>query len=1308
MFKGAKKHRQRTNCISLHMSLLCIVISFMLVGIAAAGRDKPTTAQRAAKRHLSRGSKAAQSFAAPTAASAAKKSKPLRRPRPESRSRNFSEVEIAISENLALDDISALPRAPGSNLTVLNNPRRVRVQLPISEIKALVEQGAEVTMLRDFVLVEGPADGTDSLYSDAATLGTCSGTHESASSGFDVDIPVDGIWVGSIIDLSGASAGNTVTCVDVHYEIEASLTGFVYAELSDEDYTIFNYPLVDGVDGYISETETGISAFNGKAVDQWWILWARESYSYGDGYIDYWWIKVYYGSAEPPEPEKDPNACDIEGYKFDDADGNGLWDPGEAGLADWMIYLDTNTNGQYDPGEPNAMTDLQGHYELLDLDPGTYTVAEVMRSGWTQTMPGGNGTYQIIAEPNQVYPDNNFGNTTAPTTATISGYVKTSGGVAIEGVLMSANTGGSDTTDENGYYELTAPTNPWIGSITPSKNLWSFNPSVRNYANLTSNISNQNFTGTYTADTTPTISGFVKSPEDYDIEDVLISASTGETTTTDNDGYYQLTVSTPGPIPVPWEGTITAAKNYWSFEPPVHSLANLTADVSDVDFTGTYTENPTPTISGHVQTSLGEGIENVLIFTDNYGGSTLTDENGYYQLTVPELVRPRLTPWTGTATPYKTDWSFEPTSITYTELHDDISGQNYVGTYIGDGCNSGWIEEWVARYHGNDLELYTDAAQDIAVDNLGNIYVTGSSYNRIDNHGSYDYATVKYDSNGNQLWVARYDGPANGTDGGGGFTGAMSMTVDNSGNVYVTGYSRGEDTYYDYATIKYDTNGNELWVARYDGPGNYTDEPAGIAVDNTGNVYVTGDSGGFDGYDDYATIKYDPNGIELWVARYDGIGNGNDHVNAIEIDEMGNVYVTGGSDSIYDGDCATIKYDSEGNELWVAIYNGDDWDQAEDIALDDLGNVYITGSSVNSAGDDDILTIRYDPNGYEVWVAEYDGPDNNNDNAGTIAVDNFGNVYVSGTSIDNVTGSDYATIKYDSDSGQLLWVATGNGSENRSDYLFDMTLDDYGNVYVTGVSNHLRQTPPAPPLGDYMTIKYAPGSNEPLWIATYQGPPTGVKLATAIVVDNSNNVYVTGDGYSYTTIKYSQCPISVDLDLDNSWMYQNLPGQTTSTLTANSIIDDPSGNSSYSYQWQIIFPSDVDIEPPTVTGGGSSDQSWTFAAPGCDEPTGISDLGETFQVKVTVTGNDQGNTGSAQLQFGIALLGDVNNDTVVNVADRGITNAFWRNGSAGSFTLADCDVNCDGVINVADRGITNAIWRGLLGSNSITNSCPLR
>lgn len=99
------------------------------------------------------------------------------------------------------------------------------------------------------------------------------------------------------------------------------------------------------------------------------------------------------------------------------------------------------------------------------------------------------------------------------------------------------------------------------------------------------------------------------------------------------------------------------------------------------------------------------------------------------------------------------------------------------------------------------------------------------------------------------------------------------------------------------------------------------------------------------------------------------------------------------------------------------------------------------------------------------------------------------------------------------------------------------------------------------------------------------------------------------------------------------------------------------------------------MAPSTVTGGGASDISWTFAAPGCNEPEGLFDSGQAFTVRVTVTGDDYGNTGIAEARFGIVLLGDVNNDAMVNVAG---------------------------------RSIVNAIWRGALGQNSVTSPFPLR
>ena len=198
-------------------------------------------------------------------------------------------------------------------------------------------------------------------------------------------------------------------------------------------------------------------------------------------------------------------------------------------------------------------------------------------------------------------------------------------------------------------------------------------------------------------------------------------------------------------------------------------------------------------------------------------------------------------------------------------------------------------------------------------------------------------------------------------------------------------------------------------------------------------------------------------------------------------------------------------------------------------------------------------------------------------------------------------------------------------------------------------------------------------------------------------------------------IKTSQDPrapdkaLELSLNIDNRWMYQNLPGHSNSKLTANvSIIDDPMGNSSYTYEWELILPSDVSTALAILEGGKLSNAFCTFAAASCNEPMSLSDSGQSLTVKITILGNDYGNSGTAEVDFGIAMLGDVNNDRTVNAIDRSIINIFWNAGSAEDFTLRDCDLNCNGVADAGDRAIANSIWQGLLCQNSVSQPCPFR
>ena len=138
-------------------------------------------------------------------------------------------------------------------------------------------------------------------------------------------------------------------------------------------------------------------------------------------------------------------------------------------------------------------------------------------------------------------------------------------------------------------------------------------------------------------------------------------------------------------------------------------------------------------------------------------------------------------------------------------------------------------------------------------------------------------------------WVARYAGPLGKNDQ------ARAMTIDANGYIYVTGPSDGaKNGNIDYATVKYDpVTHQQMWLARYNGSGNGEDWPYAIAVDGAGNVYVTGRSVGNGTSLDYATVKYSPGGVQRWVARYNSPGNRNDIAKAIAVDLAGSVFVTG-------------------------------------------------------------------------------------------------------------------------------------------------------------------------------------------------------------------------------------------------------------------------------------------------------------------------------------------------------------------------------------------------------------------------------
>jgi hypothetical protein len=519
---------------------------------------------------------------------------------------------------------------------------------------------------------------------------------------------------------------------------------------------------------------------------------------------------------------------------------------------------------------------------------------------------------------------------------------------------------------------------------------------------------------------------------------------------------------------------------------------------------------------------------------------------------------------------------------------------------------------WVRTYNGpGDTADYVRA---LAIDDSGNVYVTGTS---VGSGTDWDYVTIKYHPDGDTAWLRRYNGPGDVPDR------ASDIAVDGLGDVYVTGYSYDSVTHYDYTTLKYYPNGDTAWIRRYNGPGDHADVAFDMAVDDSGTVYVTGYCSGSGTAYDYATIKYYPNGDTAWVRRYNGPADSTDRAGAIAVDGSGNVYVTGYSyGSGTDLDYATVKYDHNGNELWVRRYNGpaDSSDGASDIAVDGSGNAYVTGSSYDGMTNYDCTTIKYYSNGDTAWVRRYNGPADSSDRATALAVDSSGNVYVAGYSWSSGTYYDFATIKY-YPNGDTAWVTTYNGDADSMDMADNITVDNWGNVYVTGPSYGIGTDL------DYTTIKYYQHNDPPDPFSLVFPPnkaftPRGVRFDWEDAVDPNPFDQVEYDLHVSTSYGFHPDSTTVDSDLPIS--------ERTKTLDYGT------------YYWKVIARDNFGAER-------ESEQIRYFMV------TGIH-----------------------------ASLGDFNGDGSIDIADViFLVNYLYTSGPAPA-PLELGDVNCDDGVNIAD------------------------
>ena len=466
----------------------------------------------------------------------------------------------------------------------------------------------------------------------------------------------------------------------------------------------------------------------------------------------------------------------------------------------------------------------------------------------------------------------------------------------------------------------------------------------------------------------------------------------------------------------------------------------------------------------------------------------------------------------------------------------------------------------ILKYNGTGAEQFVkiiggnsnvdDNGSASLLDVSGNVYTVGALVNSA---GMKDAALVEHDNAGTLQFNKSYNGLGEFTEKGVGL--CMS-----SGVLYSTGYTYvyGEDR--NFCTIKYDAAGNKVWTKTLNGPNSDTDEPIGIAPDGSGNIYVVGRSKNAANNYDIFIIKYNPAGDTIWTRNYDAGLTTDETASDLAVDASGNIYVTGVADNdaslLTNNDFITLKYSAAGTLQWVKVFNGTSNadDKAASIALDNAGNAFVSGKTWNGT-DYDIQVMQYaSANGAAISFATY--VSNLGDDVPVkIKVDNNNNVIVAAKSDRDGTGAtniDILTIQYNS-AGTQQWLQLYNGSGNGDDDVNNMTLDALGNIYLAG-SVDVDATSAVNE--DFVTIKYSTTGNKD-WDKTFNGTANSVDVAYDVSVDASGVVYVTGQtdngtlgdrNLDGTTVEYSAAGVELS--------HISFNGFSTSSDGNNAVLND--------------------------------------------------------------------------------------------------------------------------------------------------------
>lgn len=331
----------------------------------------------------------------------------------------------------------------------------------------------------------------------------------------------------------------------------------------------------------------------------------------------------------------------------------------------------------------------------------------------------------------------------------------------------------------------------------------------------------------------------------------------------------------------------------------------------------------------------------------------------------------------------------------------------------------------------------------LAVDANDNIYVAGVTSTSSD-LDDFNMLILKYNSNGTKIWHQTFNGTGNGAD-------VPTAIIADQTNVYVCGASKGQNTGIDYWALKLSvSNGSVTWQNRYDYTG-LDDYPVSMALDGSGNIVLTGSSAASLLNWEVATVKYASSfGTVVDENRVPNDGSlGFAKPSAIAKDASGNFIISGIKTSNgTDFDIRTIKLNSSLSVVWIQDYDsGAKADSVSAVACDASGSIILTGWSSTQQEGSDILTLKYKSDGTLAWVRKrIVNPQDVHSKGRAIAIDANENAIVAGD-----TKGGMVVIQYDSE-GEMVWEKSFDAATASSIRPLSLLLNQSGEIFLSSIS----------------------------------------------------------------------------------------------------------------------------------------------------------------------------------------------------------------------------------------------------------------